>query len=494
MTLTEKPIGKILIIDDEEKIRVAITKVVQRQGYESIQFPSAYAALDFIESYDKNDIDVAIVDMKMEGMDGIEFITMLNEFHPEIVPIMITAYSSIDTAVNSVKHGAFDFVSKPFSPDQILYSLQKAMARRNLLVQNKKLRAEAEQSLKILGQETSKLHTVVNCMGNPLLVLNNDLEVVLYNPFFELIVGNGGMKLFKKMTDHESEVMGELKGIIDELAAKPDITMLQKELRLAGKFYQANCARVFHDKNAAGYCIVLDDISKLKEIESMKNQFISMVAHEIKAPISATLGYIYLILDGYIQDRDKILDKLRRCKERSETLLEMVNDLLQISRCQTNRLNLEIKAVDIVGKMESCLEFYGQEMAKKGLALERRFPEKPVFIQADEKAVDIILNNLVSNAIKYNVDQGRITATISPDENFCAISVADTGIGIKKEDLDRLFTEFYRCKSKEVSKIPGTGLGLSVLKNLVNAQHGDVSVESEYKNGSTFTVKLPLSR
>jgi len=490
----EKPIGKVLVIDDEEKFRIALTKVIQRNGYEPIQFSSAYAALDFIESYDKNDIDIAVVDMKMEGMDGIEFITIMNEFHPEIVPIMVTAYSSIDTAVNSVKHGAFDFVSKPFSPDQILYSLQKAMIRRNLLVQNKRLQAEAESSLKILGQETSKLHTVINCMGNPLLVLNLDLEVVLYNPYFELIVGNGGMKLFKKITDHESEVMSEIKSLTDELAAKPEITMLQKELKLTDKFYQANCARVFHDNDTAGYCVVLDDITKLKEIENMKNQFISMVAHEIKAPISATLGYIYLILDGYIQDKDKILEKLKRCKERSETLLEMVNDLLQISRCQTNKLNLEIKAVNIIEKMESSLEFYSQEMSKKSLTLEKNFCEKGVVIQADEKSVDIILNNLISNAIKYNKDGGSVTVTIAAEENFGVISIADTGLGIKKEELSKLFTEFYRCKTKETSKIPGTGLGLSVMKNLVNAQKGAVSVESEYQKGTTFTVRLPLSK
>ncbi|HNY12238.1 MAG TPA: hybrid sensor histidine kinase/response regulator, partial [Candidatus Wallbacteria bacterium] len=470
--------------------RIALTKVIQRQGYEAIQFPSAYAALDYLESH--NDVDIAIVDMKMDGMDGMEFITILNEFHSEVVPIMVTAYSSIDTAVSSIKHGAFDFISKPFSPDQILYAVQKALTRRGLIVQNKKLKAEADRSLKVLGQETSKLHTVVQCMANPLIVFNSSLEIVLFNPNFENIAGVS-IRLFSNIADYNCEMMSHLKALISEIREKKSLTMIQKEIKVGEKFYQMTCAAVVTSRAAEGFCVVLDDITTFKEVENMKNQFISMVAHEIKAPISATLGYIYLILDGYITDNGKILEKLGRCKERSEALLEMVNDLLQISRCQSNRLNLEIKPINLKDKIESSLEFYSSEISKKHQILNKNYQEGAVDILADDKALDIILNNLVSNAIKYTPDGGSIEASIYNEGNYGVIRIKDTGIGMRPEDLPKLFTEFFRCKSKETSKIPGTGLGLSVVKKFVTAQKGTVSVESEYQKGSVFTVKLPLS-
>jgi len=486
----EKQMAKILVIDDEEQFRIALAKVIQRHGYDAVQFPSAYAALDYLETH--NDVDIAIVDMKMDGMDGMEFITMLNEFHAEVVPIMVTAYSSIDTAVSSIKHGAFDFISKPFSPDQILYAVQKALTRRGLIVQNKKLKAEADRSLKVLGQETSKLHTVVQCMANPLIVFNSSLEIVLFNPNFENIAGVS-IRLFSNIADYNCEMMSHLNGLISEIREKKSLTMIQKEIKVGEKFYQMTCAAVVTNREAEGFCVVLDDITTLKEVENMKNQFISMVAHEIKAPISATLGYIYLILDGYITDKDKILEKLGRCKERSETLLEMVNDLLQISRCQSNRLNLEIKPINLSEKMESALEFYSSEVSKKNQVLNKNYNEGAVEILSDDKALDIILNNLISNAIKYTPDGGNIEVSIFNEGNYGVIRVKDTGIGMKPEDLPKLFTEFYRCKSKETSKIPGTGLGLSVVKKFVTAQKGTVSVESEYQKGSTFTVRLPLN-
>jgi two-component system sensor histidine kinase VicK len=170
----------------------------------------------------------------------------------------------------------------------------------------------------------------------------------------------------------------------------------------------------------------------------------------------------------------------------------MVNDLLQISRCQSNRLNLEIKPINLKEKMESSLEFYSSEISKKNQVLSKIYHEGAVDILADDKALDIILNNLISNAIKYTPDGGNIEVSILNEGNYGVIRVKDTGIGMKPEDLPKLFTEFYRCKSKETSKIPGTGLGLSVVKKFVTAQKGTVSVESEYQKGSVFTVKLPL--
>ncbi len=483
--------GRILVIDDEDQFRIALTKVIRKNGYDAIPFPSAFEALDYLEKNHAG-VDITVVDMKMDGMDGIEFITRINELYPTIVPIMVTAYSSIDTAVNSIKHGAFDFISKPFSPEQILYAVQKSMTRRTLLVQNKKLKEEAESSLKILGQEKSKMHTVVQCMANPLIVLNSKLEIVLYNPCFENIDLNVRIKLYTKISDYDSEFINQIKALVNSMIENKSLTMIQKEIRINEMFYQATCAAVVTDHEIEGYCVVLNDITKLKEIENLKNQFVSMVAHEIKAPISASLGYIYLILDGYITDRDKIIEKLGRCKERSETLLEMVNDLLQISRHQTNRLNLEIKPVDITEKLENVLEFFAQEMKKKKIILEKDLKMVDNQILADGKSLEMILNNLISNAIKYTPEGGLIRVSYFGEGGYGVISVKDTGYGIRKEDLPKLFTEFFRCKTKETSKISGTGLGLSVVKKLVTAQKGTVTVDSEYQKGSVFTVRLPL--
>jgi len=489
----EKITGKVLVIDDEDQFRTALTKVVSRYGYAATPFSSAIEALEYLKK-NRDEIDITIVDMKMDEMDGLEFISKINELYPTIVPIMVTAYSSIDTAVNSIKQGAFDFISKPFSPEQILYSLQKSMDRRNLLIQNKKLKENAESSLKILGQEKSKLHTVVACMANPLMVLNNSLEIVLFNPNFESINISQKIKLYTKIDQYGCELMKQIAALVGSMLENKKLTMIQKEIKFEDKFFQATCAAVYTDHEIEGYCIVLNDITKLKEVENLKNQFISLVAHEVKAPISATLGYIYLILDGYITDKDKILEKLARCKERSETLLEMVNDLLQISRYQTNRLNLEIKPVNIVEKIESALEFYSNEFKKKKLILSVDFAETGREILADPKAIEIILNNLISNAIKYTPEGQSVHITYSLEKDHGAITVKDTGYGIRKEDMPRLFSEFFRCKTKETSKISGTGLGLSVIKKFVVAQKGTVSVESEYQKGSAFTVRLPLNK
>lgn len=485
--------GKVLVIDDEDQFRIALTKVVRKHGYEATPFPSAIEALEFLKTHHA-EIDITIVDMKMDGMDGIEFITKINELYPTIVPIMVTAYSSIDTAVNSIKHGAFDFISKPFSPEQIIYAVQKSMTRRTLLVQNKKLKEDAERSLKILGQEKSKIHTVVQCMANPLIVLNSGLEIVLFNPYFENIDLGTKIKLYTKITDYDSEFINQIKAFVNSMVENKTLTMIQKEVKIDEKFFQATCAAVMTDHEVEGYCVVLNDITKLKEVENLKNQFVSMVAHEIKAPISASLGYIYLILDGYITDKDKILEKLGRCKERSETLLEMVNDLLHISRHQTNRLNLEIKPLDISAKLDNTLEFFAQEMKKKNISLEKDISAANNEILADDRSLEMILNNLISNAIKYTPEGGSVSVRYFNDGDYGVISVKDTGYGIRKEDLPRLFTEFFRCKTKETSKISGTGLGLSVVKKFVTAQKGTVTVESEYQKGSVFTVRLPLGK
>jgi signal transduction histidine kinase len=227
--------------------------------------------------------------------------------------------------------------------------------------------------------------------------------------------------------------------------------------------------------------------------EINKTWFLQKAAHQLRSPFSAIYSLMKVLRKGYLgpvseQQQDAII----RCEKRLEMLGTLVNDLLKLGIKRQHQDRAAIQAVDGVKVLRALEELYGSAASEKGVSAEFVIDESIPQLMADEKLLDELFGNLISNAIKYTPSGGKVRVSLSRDqEHRVRFEVSDTGIGIPEEDLSRLFTEFFRAENAKAQAEEGTGLGLVIVKEILDFVGGSISVKSKAGEGTTFTCLLP---
>lgn len=366
---------KVLVVDDEPGMRSGVARVLNDYvvelpdvkteiAFRVIEADTAELGLQIIESQKP---DMAILDLNLPGMSGLELLVQLVENKIDILVIMMTAYASLETAVEATRNGAYDFLAKPFSPAEL-----KNMVRRA-----------------------------------------------------------AGRVLYKR----------QAKALAEE----------KKKVRF---------------------------------------EFISILAHELKSPLAAIQGYLNIVHEKILGQELSVYDPMiERSLIRLEGMKKLIFDLLDMTRIESEQRKREFTTVNICEHARKAIETSALAAKEHNITINFDGPEN-VSMAGDVLEIDIILNNLVSNAVKYNKENGKVDVNVSEDEKFVIIKVSDTGIGMKEDEMKKLFKDFVRIKNEQTRNIIGSGLGLSTLNKLVQMYDGTVDVQSEFGKGSVFTVKL----
>jgi two-component system phosphate regulon sensor histidine kinase PhoR len=232
--------------------------------------------------------------------------------------------------------------------------------------------------------------------------------------------------------------------------------------------------------------------SHLEEQDNITSEFVAKVAHELRAPVATVVQQLSVILGnmtGELNDTQKQL--ITRAKDRTQGILLLIRDLLDLSKAEAGKMVQYRESLSLAEMIIPLVEVMKTEADQKNIHIELLHPPSLSFIHADRNGMESIFTNLISNAIKYTTAGGRITIALEEHGNFVKVAVTDTGIGIKQEDIPRIFDKFYRVKSPETRYITGTGLGLAIVKSIVDDHLGSIAVESVQGKGTTFSVLLP---
>ena len=243
-----------------------------------------------------------------------------------------------------------------------------------------------------------------------------------------------------------------------------------------------------------GVVLVLHDVTDLKRLEGVRQQFISNVSHELKTPLSSIKAYTETLLSGALEDPKHARTFLSRIDDQADRLHDLILDMLSLARIEAGQLNLELSTVSLAGIVEQCVSAHEARAVAGELTLCNEVEGSDLEVMADEESLLQILSNLVDNAIKYTPAGGSVTIRCREDAEDAVIEVVDTGVGIAPKHLERLFERFYRVDKARSRELGGTGLGLSIVKHLSQAMGGSVAVESETQKGSIFQVRLPLAK
>ena len=229
-----------------------------------------------------------------------------------------------------------------------------------------------------------------------------------------------------------------------------------------------------------------------EEKRKVRFQFIRVLGHELKAPLAAVEGFLQLLSDRTLGDDITQYDEIiRRCLTRTEGMRKLITDLLDLTRIESGERRRAVAPLDLVAVARTALETAAPAALKRGVALALEAPPS-LLIPADRVELDIIFNNLISNGVKYNREQGRVDVRLELSGDAAVITVADNGIGMSTEETARLFQDFVRIRNEKTRLITGSGLGLSTVRKIAELYQGSVTVSSAPDTGSTFTVRLGL--
>jgi len=364
---------QILSVDDEIGIREGIRRILRKHVIDfpyiedqfGFEIDVAASGEEAVEMIDNKKYDIILVDNKLPGMQGTDILEYVSKKNSDAITMMITAFASIETAVAATKFGAYDFVTKPFTPDELKSSIYKASKH---------------------------------------LILS---------------------RITKKLSEEKSKI---------------------------------------------------------------RFQFISVLSHELKSPIAAVSNYLKIIQQRVSGNDIASYDKfIERSIQRMDEMSKLIFDMLDLTRIESGEKKRELLPNDLVAvAVESVAKF-------KEFALERsvnfimELPESAIF-KSDRTELEIVMNNLVSNAIKYNREGGTATVRITSDDQFYILEMIDTGIGIESADLAKLFKEFSRIKNEKTQKISGSGIGLSTVKKIAQLYNGDAVATSIPDQGTTFKI------
>ena len=232
-----------------------------------------------------------------------------------------------------------------------------------------------------------------------------------------------------------------------------------------------------------------EDFRRIKRMEKVRSEFLGNVTHELKTPISSISGYIETLLEGAIKDENVNLGFLERSLENVQRLDELVTDLVEISRIETGELRMNFEYFNIHDLLNDLFKDAHQRNSNKNLKIQLEVPDKKLFIYGDKSRLDQVIANLLSNAMRYT-DQGQIRIKVMRRDNELIFSIRDTGIGISRKALSRIFERFYRTDKARDRRKGGTGLGLAISKHIIEAHGSHIYVDSLKGKGSTFSFGI----
>lgn len=345
---------------------------------------------------------------------------------------------------------------------------------------------ETSRAYQALADERSTLAAVLGSTADAVLMINPDGIVLLANPAVQPMLGLVPETLLGRPLPEVVDD-AEIRGLFESAHGRP------VELALAGgRTAQATVVPVVTPYGeTVGAAAVLRDITLLKNLQAMKDDFVHAVSHDLKSPISAIAGLAYLLQQDRREDA-QYQSRLQRLRDIAKSMAELVSDLLDLGRIEAG-LDPATERDDVVPLIETVVQTLAHEAEAKRITIETALP-KDCWLPLSATRLRQALVNLVGNAIKYTAAGGRVHIALAVTDagSTATIAIRDTGRGIPAADLPHVFDKFYRVKSHAADGTPGTGLGLAIVKSIVDLHHGRVRVESAEGAGSTFFVELPL--
>ncbi len=344
-----------------------------------------------------------------------------------------------------------------------------------------------------ISSEKAKLEAVLSSMFEGIMITDGRGEILLVNPSVrKLFLIESSPEGRKPLEVIRNNVIQE---IVDKVLTKNRKIVTQEvKIDLPGeKTILINGVPIIKGNVIEGAVLVFHDITELKRLEEIRKDLVANVSHELRTPVSSIKGYAETLLEGKVENEDTKKEFLNIIYQDSNRLANLIDDLLDLSKIESDKMKMEFEPVEIPPLLNRCISILEKSAKDKLIAIKSNVPGNLPKVLGDQGRLLQVLLNLLDNAIKYTPEGMSVTISAARKENVVQIDISDTGIGISEKDLPRIFERFYRVDKARSRELGGTGLGLSIVKHIVQAHNGQVWVQSTLGLGSTFSFTIPIA-
>ena len=513
--------GKIVIVDDEKIVTSAFKTLLRVEGFSDVNcFNNPEEAVEFLKA---NTPDIIVSDFLMPQMNGLEFLTKAKNLYPEVSMILLTGYADKENAIKAINEiGLYKYIEKPWDNDDLLMNIRNGIERSHLLgdLRDKiKQLEEAKSQLEVYSTKleelvaertrdlliaNSKLSGIINYCADGIIIIDKKGNIEQANPACENMTGLSESALCKKKFQEiafltskgENSAANNPDGVIFGLN-KDSKDVLVKDCCIRNFLgdgtlpVEINFAAIStDDESEEKYVGVIRDVSKHKETERLRDDFIATLTHDLRTPLLAAIQTLKFFLDGSlgpVEEKQAVL--LSTMLQSNEDLLGLVNALLEVYRFESGKLTLCKTVFSVKELVTQCYD------ELKPLADRKNIDFKLVCecddrteITADKSELKRVIINLCGNAVNYTNKNGTIEVLAKVQSGDFIFSVTDNGNGIPKEDIPNLFNRFSQGTSRKRST--GTGLGLYLSRQIIEAHGGKIWLDSKLNKGSEFTFLL----
>jgi len=357
--------------------------------------------------------------------------------------------------------------------------------------------AEFEFANKVLLRERSRISNALDALGDGVLAVGLDERVIFANraaqQFLNLspeeVTGKPVLECVK-----DPELVSLLAQAGEKAGGAGDRMELSLNDEASSSVFSVNVNTVADsNKEVTGKCVIFRDVTDLKRAEQSQEDFVNSVAHELRTPLTSIKAFVELLIDGEASDGEAQREFYNTIYEETDRLNRLINNLLNISKMEAGGLVMHRTPTRLKKLIEDSLGVVESQIAKKGIQLNVDLADRLPALEVDKDMVNVVLVNILGNAVKYTPEDGRISisSTSTPDEVL--VHVSDTGVGVAEEDLPRIFDKFYRCTTQSSSGVTGSGLGLCIARQIMRLHGGDIRVSSRLGEGAQFTIAFSRS-
>lgn len=403
-------------------------------------------------------------------------------------------FKELSKPIEVIKAGAQRFASGDFAfklsipPDQELSELAHSL---------NSMAASLNERINTITTQRNELNAILSGMSEGVIAVDNKERIISMNPaaqrFFNLSISSVKGKWLNEVVRNS-----ELQSFLSKLFSNDPVTETSIVLPLPG----TQCHLQIHGSvlrelsgNISGAVLVINNVTRLHQLEKIRKDFVSNVSHELRTPLTSIKGFVETILNNNYGINDDVKHFLEIISKKTDHLCSMVNDILSLSSIERDHEHKEIcfARTDIGLLLDDSIRTCQSHAASKHITVEKSC-EPALFAFVNQQLMEQAVINLIDNAIKYSNDNKTVIVTAVKQDGEIVISVIDQGIGIAQEHLDRIFERFYRVDKARSRKLGGTGLGLSIVKNIAITHGGRATVHSEINKGSTFRIHFPIDK
>jgi PAS domain S-box-containing protein len=518
---------KILVVDDEPDVegmlKLKYRREIRNGKYEFLFAENGREALEMLQ--EKPEIGIVISDINMPEMDGLTLLDRISELDRMLKAIIVSAYGDMDNIRTAMNRGAYDFVTKPIDFEDLTKTIEKTRSNLAEIIHSVDALNRAELSLKEVNARNQAIintaldaiitidsdgiiesanPAVIDVLGyNPVEMIGKDISMIIPEPDNEF----HGNYIKQYLISNESNIIGKRRELeaIKKSGAKILIELAVSEINLGDRKLFTGTITDITIRKRAEYLLKEFNTALEKEanernkelikLNNEKNEILGIAAHDLKNPLSNIKMIAKLIKEDTSLTHDDILEFSDDILTTSERMFEMIKNLLDINRIEQGKIDLEPEYFSLKYILNIVVGYFKDQAESKGISIILENDEEDDYIcYADRNAASQVLENLISNAVKYSPYNKKVYLKLYNNPNEVLFEVKDEGPGISHEDQNKLFGKFARLSAMPTGGENSTGLGLSIVKKLMELMNGKVWCESEIGYGASFFVSFPISQ